>query len=173
MQTTNQAIQFSLLSDTDEISEFDCKEEELNSFLKNLALLFQRRHFGVTMLCSGQQGEKKEIIGYYTLCPASIQRELLPEKFLSGPRPNPIPAFRICRLAVDKRYQRKGYGKFLFVHALKKCLDQAKQIGGNIVVIDAKNEKAKQFYEHFGFISLSNNRFVLLQSIKYIEKHFS
>jgi GNAT superfamily N-acetyltransferase len=172
MQTTKETMQFSLLNEIDEISEFDSGEEELNAFLKNLALLYQRRHFGITVLCTLSKKAKTEIIGYYTLCPASIQREILPEKFLTGPKPNPIPAYRLCRLAIDKRYQGKGYGKFLFVHALKKCLDQAKKIGGHAVIIDAKDEKAKQFYEHFGFIGLPNNPLVLLQSMKYIEKHF-
>lgn len=162
-------IDFSLLSDSTPIEQFDCQVEELNLFLKNLALLFQKRHFGVTVVCST---EKESIIGYYTICPACIQRDKLPEKLLSGPRPNPIPAFRICRLAIHKKFQGQGYGKIVFLHALKKCLEQSKQIGGNIVIIDAKNEKAKQFYEHFGFISLPENSMILIQTIKYLEKHF-
>ena len=113
------------------------------------------------------------MIGYYTLCPACIERKDLPEKFLTGPRPNPLPAFRICRLAIDNQYQGKGYGKVLFVHALKKCLDQAQQIGGSVIIIDAKHEQAKRFYEQFGFISLPENKMMLIQTIKYVERHFS
>lgn len=161
---------FTLLDEATNVNEFDCQEEELNLFLKNLALLFQRRHFGVTVIGSNAAGK---IIGYYTLCPACIQRENLPEKFLTGPRPNPIPAFRVCRMAVDKHYQGKGYGKLLFVHSLKKCLEQAKQIGGSIIIIDAKHERARRFYEHFGFISLPENSLILIQTVKYIEHHFN
>ncbi len=65
---------------------------------------------------------------------------------ITGPKLNPIPGFRICRLAVDKKYQGKGYGKIIFVHALQKCLDQAKQIGGSIIIIDAKHEQANNFF---------------------------
>lgn len=163
-------VHFSLLTEETCIEQFDCKEEELNSFLKSLALLFQQRHFGVTIVCT--KVKAKEIIGYYTLCPASIQREVLPDKFLSGPRPNPIPGFRLCRLAVDKHYQGRGWGKVLFIHTLKKCLDQSNQIGGNMIIIDAKHEKAKQFYQHFGFVSLPENELILVQTIKYIDRHF-
>ena len=162
-------LHFTLLDEKANLNEFDCEEDELNLFLKNLALLFQRRHFGVTVVCSNSRGK---IVGYYTLCPAYIRREELPEKILTGPRPNPIPAFRICRLAVDKNYQAKGHGKMLFVHALRKCLDQAAQIGGSIILIDAKHERAKSFYEHFGFTSLPEKSLMLLQTIKYIERHF-
>lgn len=162
-------LHFSLLDETSAISKFSCGEEELDLFLKSSALLFRRRHFGVTIICSDAAGT---VIGYYTLCPACIQRERLPEKFLTGPRPNPIPAFRICRLAISKHYQGKGYGKMLFVHALKKCWDQAKQIGGSIVIIDAKKEHTREFYQRFGFISLPENSLILVQTIKYLEHHF-
>jgi GNAT superfamily N-acetyltransferase len=161
-------LNFTLLNEHTGVEGFDCGNHELNAFLKNLALLFQHRHFGVTITCFSA----KELIGYYTLCPACIQREELPEKMMTGPRPNPIPGFRICRLAIDKEHQGKGYGKILFVHALKKCLDQAEQIGGSVVIIDAKDEEARQFYEHFGFISVSNKAQIVVQTIKYIRRHF-
>lgn len=169
----NLRLDFSILDEKTPIHEFDCGEAELNYFLKNLALLYQNRRFGVTMVFSCREDKSKTVIAYYTLCPASIQIEDLPEKFLSGPKPNPIPAFRLCRLAVDKSYQGKKIGSLIFVHALKKCLDQANQIGGNAVIIDAKNENAKAFYEHFGFISLPQNPLILIQSMKFIHKHFT
>ena len=166
-------LECTLLNETSEITDFDCGEEELNFFLKNLALLYQRRHFAVTALFQESKALKKRTIGYYTLCPACIQIDDLPTKLFTGPKPNPIPAFRLCRLAIDKHFQGKGHGTMIFVHALKKCLDQSLQIGGSVVIIDAKDEKAKQFYERFGFIALPKQPFVLLQSLKYIEKHFT
>lgn len=162
---------FELLKEGTITSNFDCGEPELNSFLANFALLFQKRYFGVTIICF-EDTSKNKIVGYYTLCPASVQRDSLSEKIFTGPRPNPIPGFRLCRLAIDKRYQGKGWGKLLFVHALKKCLDQASQIGGSVVIIDAKHEKAKQFYQRYGFITLANSPLVLIQTIKFIQKHF-
>jgi GNAT superfamily N-acetyltransferase len=162
---------FELLSETAITTDFDCGEPELNGFLINSALLFQKRYFGVTILCY-EDGSKNTLMGYYTLCPASVQRDTLPEKMFTGPRPNPIPGFRLCRLAVDKRFQANGWGKLIFIHALKKCLDQSNQIGGGVVIIDAKDEKAKKFYERFGFASLANSPLVLVQTIKFIQKHF-
>lgn len=112
------------------------------------------------------------MLGFYTICPASVQKESIPEKFLKGPKPNRVPAFRICRLAVDQNFQGKGLGRLIFIHALKKCLDQANQIGGSIIIIDAKHERAKAFYEQFGFVSLPNNPLILIQTVKYIQHHF-
>lgn len=162
-------LYFGLINKSLPISAFDCDEPELNVFFKNSAILFQERHFGVTVVCSDTTSGV--IIGYYTLCPACIQRSLLPEKLITGPRPNPIPAFRLCRFAIDHRYHGKGYGKILFVHALERCLAQAHQIGGSIIIIDAKHHKAKAFYEHFGFIPLISDPLILIQTIKYIAHH--
>lgn len=166
-------LDFSILDQHSNIHEFDCGESELNDFLKSFALLFQNRRFGVTMVFFCREDDSKKVVAYYTLCPTSIQRADLPEKFLTGPRPNPIPGFRLCRLAVDKSQQGKKIGSLIFVHALKKCSDQANLIGGCAVLIDAKNEKAKAFYEHYGFISLPHNPLVLIQSMKYIDKHLN
>ena len=162
---------FELLHEGVNTTDFNCGELELNHFLVNFALLFQKRHFGVTVLCFADSTQKI-LVGFYTLCPASVQRDLLSDTHFSGPRPNPIPGFRLCRLAVDKRFQAKGFGSLLFIHALKKCLDQSRQIGGSVVIIDAKHEMAKRFYERFGFVSLKNSPLTLMQTIKYIEKHF-
>jgi GNAT superfamily N-acetyltransferase len=160
-------VNFSLLGEDSAVSSFDCGDEDLNLFLKNLAWLFQRRHFGIT-ICAKIDNV---IVGYYTLCPACIQRDELPAKALTGPRPNPIPAFRICRLAVDKNFQGMGCGKLLLVHALKKCVGHARTIGGSLILIDAKHAEAKNFYERFGFISSQSHPLLLIQTIKFIEKH--
>jgi GNAT superfamily N-acetyltransferase len=164
---------FELLHEDSLIQDFDCGESKLNSYLKDMALLLQRRHFGASITFFDKRDFNKKVIGFYTLCPACIQQDLLPENFLKGPKPNPIPAFRICRLAVDKGYQNKGLGQIIFIHVLRKCIDQANQIGGNVIIIDAKHEKAKTFCERFGFVSIPGHPLILIQTIKYVKLHFS
>lgn len=166
-------LNFSRLTEQSATQDFDCGDEDLNLFLQNTALLFQKRHFAITMLCHTHSDFPEKLVGYYTLCPASVDLDSLPEKFITGPKPQPIPALRLCRLAVNKKLQGMGYGKILLIHALRKCLEQASQIGGSLVIVDAKHEKAKKFYTQFGFISLRQCELTLIQSMKYIAKHFS
>lgn len=163
-------LEFSLLKKTHDVGNFNCGIEELNRFLAHFALPYQQRHFGVTIVLVDKKAPE-HVIGCYTLCPASIERDELPEKVFKGPRPNPIPGFRLCRLALHEDFQKKGLGSLLLIHALKKCLDQANQIGGSFVVIDAKDQEAKRFYEKFGFVTLPKNNLVLIQSIKFIRDH--
>ena len=168
MQTSTNLC-FTPINQTTKVDSFNCGKEELNKFLKDYALLYQERHFSVTTICSDSDNNT---IGYYTLSPTSIQRDLLPEKMLKGPRPNPIPGFLLCRLAIDKNFQNKGLGKKLFMHATIKCIDLSEQIGGSLIIIDAKDVKAKDFYEYLGFTSIPSNPLVLVQTIKFVKKQF-
>jgi GNAT superfamily N-acetyltransferase len=161
---------YSRLEEGSNISQFDCGEEALNLFLKTHAAIFQKRHFGITVIIYESQDPKCIVRAYYTLCPAQIERGRLPEKFMKGPQPNPLPAFRLCRLAVDKSYQGKKLGEAVLMHALKRCHELAMTIGGTAVIVDAKNEKAAQFYMRYGFKTLLSLPSSLIITMKEISK---
>ena len=77
-----------------------------------------------------------------------------------------VPATLLGRLAVDRRRRGKGFGETLLVDALRRSWRLSKQIGSVAVVVDAKDQQAKAFYEHFGFMSLpdQDRRLFLLMS---------
>jgi GNAT superfamily N-acetyltransferase len=92
------------------------------------------------------------IIGYYTLSTASIETTQLPEDISSRlPRYEALPTFLIGRLAVDQNYHGQGFGSHLLSDALKRCLRSSEDIGAIAVLVDAKDEGAAKFYEHYGF----------------------
>lgn len=161
---------YSTLEEGSNVSQFDCGEEALNLFLKNHAALFQKRHFGVTMVIYEAQDPECIVRAYYTLCPAQVERSHLPDKLINGPQPNPLPAFRLCRLAVDINYQGKKLGEAVLIHALKRCHELAQMIGGTAVIVDAKHEKAAQFYIRYGFKKLPSLPSSLILTIKEISK---
>lgn len=66
----------------------------------------------------------------------------------------PIPAVLLGRLAVDQSMQGKKLGAILLVNAMKRALLASATIGMYALVVDAKNEKAQSFYQHFGFLPL-------------------
>ncbi len=77
------------------------------------------------------------------------------------PRYETYPAILIGRLALDQRYQGQGLGRLLLVDALSRCLDLSTEIGAIAVVVDAKDDKARAFYEHVGFLRLLDNAYRL------------
>ena len=40
------------------------------------------------------------------------------------------------------------------IDAITRCVRQAGEIGASLIVVEAKNEKARDFYERHGFLSL-------------------
>ena len=61
------------------------------------------------------------------------------------------------RLAVDRRSQGQGLGKFLLLDALRRICAAADQVSAHAVVLDAIDEGAKRFYERFGFLELTDD----------------
>ena len=56
----------------------------------------------------------------------------------------------------------------LLAHALKQVSKVAQIIGVNFVVIHAKDQKAMEFYQRFGFISLTSNPLTLIYPVNEI-----
>ena len=51
----------------------------------------------------------------------------------------------------DKRYQGQGIGELLLADALQRCLRLAAEIGMIGVIVDAKDETARQWYARYEF----------------------
>src|SRR5690606_17101043 len=68
------------------------------------------------------------------------------------PRYPAVPAVLIGRLAVATHAQGHGLGAALLCDAIARTDDSG--IGAYALVVDAKDESAKAFYDHFGFIPL-------------------
>lgn len=90
------------------------------------------------------------IAGFYTLAAASMQIDALaPEITRKLPRYPLVPVALLGRLAVAQGYQGKGLGAALVADALKRCARA--ELGVFALLVDAKDESAQRFYEHFGF----------------------
>ena len=72
----------------------------------------------------------------------------------------PVPAVLLARLAVHRGVQGQGLGTWLLDEALAKtlALASAGPIGLRVLVADAKDDRAKRFYERRGMIALTNER---------------
>jgi len=70
---------------------------------------------------------------------------------LNLPRYDRMGASLLGRLARDLAYKGQGVGELLLVDALKRSLAMSRQIASAAVVVDAKDEKARKFYQDFGF----------------------
>jgi GNAT superfamily N-acetyltransferase len=138
--------------------DFDCGVEVLNQYLQKVVNQDQKRNLTKISVLA----ENEEIIECYSISAHSVMRDYLPEDI--NPRAyKDMPFLLLGRVAVDKRYQGKGYGDTLILHAFKTTMEAAEKVGILGIVVDAKDKKAASFYEGFGFRCLlgTENRLVL------------
>ncbi len=93
----------------------------------------------------------QRVVGYYALAAASVEREEAPERVRKGLARHPIPVILLARLAVDHREQGKGLGAALLKDALIRAAGAADEIGARAVLVHAKDDDARAFYERFDF----------------------
>ena len=140
---------------------FDCGEPALNEFLQRYAR--KNHEFGGAKTFLAISDEDHEtIIGFYSLSPASVEYARTPEIVRHRLARYEVPAFRLARLAVDIRFQRKGLGGQLLLAAARRCLRAATEVGGVALLIDAKNLPAAQWYTSYGAIPIDDAPLTLL-----------
>jgi GNAT superfamily N-acetyltransferase len=115
--------------------------------------------------------EDGRIAEFYPLSTDNIRSDDLPPELvmkLKLPRYTTFPATLIGRLALDQSFRAKGLGKILLADALHLALAASKTIASVAVIVDAKDEKARQFYSEFGFLSFPetvNRLFIPIKAI--------
>lgn len=128
-------------------SAFDCGKPELTEWLRRHALVSHRA--GGARVYVAHRGGR--VVGYYALAAASVEQEEAPERVKKGLARHPVPVILLARLAVDQREQGKGLGSALLKDALTRASRAADEIGARAVLVHAKDEDARAFYEHFAF----------------------
>ena len=98
------------------------------------------------------------VLGFYTITPDTLHKGRidLSDKLTDYPYQK-YPAIKLARLAVDKNYQGKGFGKLLMTEFFMHALKMAKQEGGRFITVDAKNS-ALGFYQKYGFKSVGTQQ---------------
>ena len=136
---------------------FSCGVDALDVYLRR----FARQHAESNVSRTYVAAEAAAIQGFYSLAMSAIRKENLPPKHLSRFPNFPLPVARLARLAVDTRYQRQGLGELLLADALQRCLRLSEEIGMIGVVVDAKDEKARGWYERYEFERLPDSPLTL------------
>ena len=130
---------------------FDCGDEALNEFLRRYARKSHELGGAKTFLAVA---DDSVILGFYSLSPASVEYARTPEIARRGLARQDVPGFRLARLAVDRRVQSQGLGGQLLMAAGHRCLLAAAEVGGVVMVIDAKNAQVATWYGGFGAMPL-------------------
>lgn len=136
----------------------------MNDFLQRYARQSHESGAAKTFLAIDNQ-DSKTILGFYSLAPGALAYVDTPETVRRGLARHDVPGFRLARIATDLRWQGQGLGGQLLAAAARRCLRAAVEVGGVVLIIDAKNDRAPRWYTNYGAEPLSNKPRTLVMSL--------
>jgi GNAT superfamily N-acetyltransferase len=147
-------------------ARFTCGVEGLDRYLKTQAGQDVRRKANAVFVLSAAEAPER-ILGYYTLCATSISHSEAPEEARKQiPRYPLISCTLIGRLAVAKDRQGQGLGSILLADALQRAFASASSVGACMVVVDALDDPAADFYAAYGFVRLPDSLRLVLPMLQ-------
>ena len=155
------------LTGADQVDSFDCGQAALNQFLQRYALVNQKSNSAQTYVCC-QQGA---VVGFYSLAVGSVEPEEATARVMKGLARHPVPVMILARLAVDTSIQGKGLGAALLKDALLRTVQAADIAGIRCLLVHAKDEAARKWYESWEFEPSPTDPyhlFLLLKDLKAI-----
>ena len=133
---------------------FDCGEPALNKYLWEQ--VSQDIRNGYVRLFVAKKENEDKVLGYYTLSSASLPLQDIPEQHRKKlPKYPFVPAILLGRLAIDKTAQGQGLGSKLMGDAVVRSMDSS--VAWAVMVVDAKDDNAGEFYKHFLFTPLQDD----------------
>ena len=144
---------------------FDCGQEALNRYLIRFAYPTQQASASQTYL--GMADE--QVIGFYTLVVGEVSFADAPERLTKGLARHPVPIMLLARMGVSESWKGKGVGKGLLKDAMLRTLQAADIAGIRAFAVHAKDDSARDFYEHFDFMPSPTDPlhlFILVKELK-------
>ena len=142
------SLSISLLTSHHDRSAFDSGVDALDRYLKLQASQDTRKNMAAIFVATTPDGA---LAGYYSLSATAIALGELPAQTTRRlPRYPLVPATLLGRLAIDRRHQGQGLGRFLLADALFRSYRS--EIASFAVVVDAKDDHARGFYERESFL---------------------
>ncbi len=148
------------LADQHDLADFTSGETSLDDWLRRRARANQASGASRTYVVC----ENKRVIGYYALASGAITVATAPGRFRRN-MPDPIPIVLLGRLAVDRAWSGRGFGRALFRDAARRVANAADAIGIRGIVVHAISAEAKNFYLALGFDPSPSDPMVLMVTL--------
>jgi GNAT superfamily N-acetyltransferase len=133
------------LSPDHQVHSFACGESVLDEWIKRRALGNQTSGASRTFVVT-----TREVMAYYALAAGAVAHQDATRSIRQN-MPDPVPVMVLARLAVDARAQGMKLGAALLQDALQRCVRVSQNTGVRAMLVHALNDRARQFYEHYGF----------------------
>jgi len=129
------------------LDKFNSGEPSLDDWLKKRALVNQASGVSRTFVVVDQH---QRVCGYYAMAAGAVAHQ----SATSSVRRNmldPVPVMVLARLAVDSQAQGIKLGAALLQDAVNRAVAVSYNAGIRALLVHALHERARLFYEHYGF----------------------
>ncbi|MGQ0664249.1 MAG: GNAT family N-acetyltransferase [Pseudomonadota bacterium] len=128
---------------------FSCGQPDLDDWFRRRASQDEKRNVARVFLAVDSE---LGVVGFYSLGTFALALEDLPQDIARKlPHYDAIPVALIGRLAGDERARGRGIGELLLADAVRRILSAGRSVAVFAIVVDAKDERARAFYQAFGF----------------------
>lgn len=148
------------------VDGFDCGSEPLNRFLVRHALQSQQGDGAQTYLAL----DGAKVLGFYSLVVGEVAYEGAAERLTKGMPRHPVPVMVLARLAIASSSQGRGLGQGLLKDAMLRTLQAAEIAGIRAMIVHAKDDAARRFYERFDFIPSPTDPYHLFLLLKDVRR---
>ena len=169
------------------LKKFSCqREEDLENFLANKAITYERADIGKTYLCVDKQQLQEgnfSVLAYFTLAQRSVDISELPNKrkrkvlgnYPGRDQIKSVPAFLIGQLGRCDDYSNEDLsGQQILDECYHAISLAARVVGGKLLVLECREHMYEKFYEKHGFKKLydklnDENLYTLYKKIDFSE----
>lgn len=159
------------LTRSHERKNFSCRVAELDRYLHQQITQDQKKHIATPFVLV--KDASLDVAGYYTLSSSAVDLSAWPPELAKKlPRYPTVPVVLLGRLAVDQKHRGQKLGELLLIDALSKALANIDTVAATAVIVDAINDEAVSFYQHYDFQQFPEQPRKLLLSMRTIAKMF-
>jgi predicted GNAT family N-acyltransferase len=141
-------------SDEHQTETFDCGKPSLNEWLRDQALRAQGA--GISRTFVWTTADDRRVVAYYSVAPTQVEKHEVSRSHSSGF--SVVPSYLLARLALDRSLHGQRLGGQLLLDALENIVHAATYGGGRLIVVDALDAAAANFYRHFNFQQVKGNQ---------------
>jgi GNAT superfamily N-acetyltransferase len=132
-----------------DVSGFTSGHAALDEWLRRRALANEDR--GASRTYVVRDGSPR-VIGYHALAVGSVSAAVATGRTRRN-MPDPVPVMILARLAVDRAWSGRGLGRALVRDAVLRTVQAADIAGIRAMLVHAKSEEVRRFYERLGFVA--------------------
>jgi hypothetical protein len=143
---------------------FDCGDPAMNDFFRRYARQSHEQNASKTF-CAIDIAIPNRVLGFYTVAPSAVAHEIVPSSMTKGLAQHEVAGFKLARIATDVTVAGRDLGGQLLAAVALRCLRIAAEAGGMLLIIDAKGERAAEWYASYGAEPLEDQPLTLVMPL--------